>query len=193
MVDRGSDHDDPPVTVSVTGRVKPGRRAEYEEVLTGMIAAASRFPGHLGVNTFRPVDPETPEYRIVFKFNHESNLRRWMDSEERRRWLKRADELAEGPPRTQVVTGLETWFTLPRQQTITPPPPYKMALVTWLAIFPLITALFVLSEPILRQLPLVLRTAVLTAVTIPLMTWVVMPWMTRLFRRWLYPSERDGG
>jgi antibiotic biosynthesis monooxygenase (ABM) superfamily enzyme len=29
------------------------------------------------------------------------------------------------------------WFTLPRQ-TSAPPPPYKMAILTWVTIFPLI-------------------------------------------------------
>ena len=40
-----------------------------------------------------------------------------------------------GPMRTSFVTGLESWFTLPSQPGLVPPPPYKMALLTWLTIF----------------------------------------------------------
>ena len=36
--------------------------------------------------------------------------------------------------------------------------------------------------------PLLLRAAVLPVVLLSLMTYVVMPWLTRLFRGWLYPS-----
>jgi antibiotic biosynthesis monooxygenase (ABM) superfamily enzyme len=40
-------------------------------------------------------------------------------------------------------------------------------------------------------LPLVARLAVTTGVTVPLMTWVVMPRVTRLLHRWLYPGRRQ--
>jgi hypothetical protein len=37
--------------------------------------------------------------------------------------------------------------------------------------------------------PLVARLAITTAVTVPIMTWLVMPRVTRLLRRWLYPHS----
>ena len=57
--------------------------------------------------------------------------------------------------RTSFVTGLESWFTLPAQPGLAPPPPYKMALLTWITIFPLITAIVALTGPLLEGLPLV--------------------------------------
>lgn len=183
---------DPPVTVSISQSVKPGCETAFEEVLLGIIAAAMIFEGHLGVNVFRPTDLSSPEYRIIFKFDHMSNLGRWEESEVRREWLARLESLTLGPPETQILTGLETWFTLPTQQAIVLPPRYKMALLTWLGIFPLITMLLALLGPVwLNHLPLVLRTLVLTAVLIPLMTYVVMPWLTQLFAQWLYPSTHQ--
>lgn len=181
--------DDPPVTVCVSRRVKPGCEAAFEEVILGITKAAMAFEGHLGANIFRPSNPVNPEYRIIFKFDHMSNLRRWEKSQVRREWLARTEGLTLGEPATQILTGLETWFTLPAQPVVVPPPRYKMVLVTWLAIFPLITGLLALLGPVfLNQLPLVLRTLILTAVLIPLMTYVIMPRMTRLFAQWLYPS-----
>jgi antibiotic biosynthesis monooxygenase (ABM) superfamily enzyme len=91
--------------------------------------------------------------------------------------------------RTSFVTGLESWFTLPGRPGAPPPPPYKMALLTWITIFPLITGLVVVLGPLLEDLPLVLRLGITTAVAVPLMTWVVMPRVTRLLRRWLYPNR----
>jgi antibiotic biosynthesis monooxygenase (ABM) superfamily enzyme len=93
--------------------------------------------------------------------------------------------------RTQFLTGLEGWFTLPSQPGAPPPPPYKMAIVTWVTIFPLITLIVVASAPLLGSLPVVARLAIVTGVTVPLMTWVIMPRMTRLLRRWLYPGRPD--
>jgi antibiotic biosynthesis monooxygenase (ABM) superfamily enzyme len=65
-----------------------------------------------------------------------------------------------------------------------------MALLTWITIFPLITGIVVVTGPLLEGLPLALRLGITTAVAVPLMTWVVMPRVTRLLRGWLY-EPRD--
>src|SRR3712207_5970408 len=67
----------PPVTVTVTRRVKPGREAAFEAWLHGVIQAATAFPGHRGANVFRPADPEHPEYVLVFQFARQADLDRW--------------------------------------------------------------------------------------------------------------------
>jgi hypothetical protein len=178
-----------PVTTTVTRRVKPGHEAAYEGFLEGIIAAASRFPGHLGAQVFRTQTAAAGEYRIVYRFDSAAHLHAWLDSPEHAAWLERAEPHVIGPLQRQVLTGLESWFTLPSQPGL-PPPPYKMALVTWAAIFPLITGVVVATAPLVGGLPLVARLAVTTAVTVPLMTWVVMPRVTRLLHRWLYPDRR---
>jgi antibiotic biosynthesis monooxygenase (ABM) superfamily enzyme len=189
--DRGSAAGtNPPVTAVASRRVKRGREREFEEWVSGILAAANEFPGYLGSEVLRPGDaPGDDEYRIVFRFDRESNLRAWEISEERRRWLRKAEPLIH-EERVHVLTGLETWFTLPWKAGEPSPPRYKMALVTWLAVFPLITVILVLFGPLLGLLPMLLRTLVLTAVMVSLMTYVVMPRLTRLFSFWLYP-DRD--
>jgi antibiotic biosynthesis monooxygenase (ABM) superfamily enzyme len=176
-----------PVTTTVTRRVRPGHEALYEEFLEGIISAARRFPGHLGVEVFRP-QSAAGEYRTVYRFDSQEHLRAWLDSDEHAAWLERAEPHVIGPMRTSFVTGLESWFTLPDQPGAAAPPPYKMALLTWITIFPLITAIVALTGPTLKDLPLAVRLGITTALTVPLMTWVVMPRVTRLLHRWLYPG-----
>jgi antibiotic biosynthesis monooxygenase (ABM) superfamily enzyme len=89
--------------------------------------------------------------------------------------------------RTQFLTGLESWFTLPGRPGT--PRPYKMALLTWITICPLITLVVVALDPLLVQLALVPRLALTTAVTVPIMTWLVMPRVTRMLHGWLYPTR----
>jgi uncharacterized protein len=178
-----------PVTTTVTRRVKPGHEPFYDQFLAGINAAASRFPGHLGVEVFRPQTATAGEYRIVYRFDTGEHLRAWLDSDERAAWLERAEPHVIGPMRSRFVTGLETWFTLPDRPGAPPPPPYKMALLTWLTIFPLITLVVIALDPLLEKLDLVPRLAVTTAVTVPIMTWLVMPRITRLLRGWLYPQR----
>jgi hypothetical protein len=182
-----------PVTTTVTRRVKPGHEPFYDQFLEGIIAAASQFPGHLGVEVFRPESAAAGEYRIVYRFDTGEHLRAWLDSDERAAWVERAEPHVIGPMRTRFMTGLETWFTLPDRPNAPPPPAYKMALLTWITIFPLITLVVIALDPLLEKLDLVPRLAVTTVVTVPIMTWLVMPRITRLLRSWLYPTASPSG
>ncbi len=172
--------------------MKPGHEPFYEQFLNGIIAAASEFPGHLGVEVFRPESAIAGDYRVVYRFDTSEHLRWWLESEEHDAWVERAEPHVIGPRRTEFVTGLESWFTLPGRPGTTPPPPYKMALLTWITIFPLITGLAVALEPLLEDLPLVPSLGITTALAVPLMTWVVMPRVTLLLRAWLYPGPGSG-
>jgi len=180
--------DDPPVTVDVVQKIKPGCEAEFEQVLADLTEAAKAFEGHLGANIFRPSDPVNPEYRIVFKFDHLRNLRQWEASTIRRRLLERAKRLTVGESKWQTLTGLETWFTLATQQAIVPPPRYNMLAVNCLAAFPTINLINFLLQP-LPPLPPLLRVFIGMVLLLSLMTYVIMPRMTKLFAGWLYPKS----
>jgi antibiotic biosynthesis monooxygenase (ABM) superfamily enzyme len=137
-----------PVTTTVTRRVKPGHEAAYEGFLAGISGAARAFPGYLGVEIFRPSGSGPGgEYRTVYRFDTTQHLRAWLNSAEHAAWLARAEPHVAGPMRTQALTGLESWFTLPTQPGAPPPPRYKLALVTWATIFPLITLVVVAIAP----------------------------------------------
>jgi antibiotic biosynthesis monooxygenase (ABM) superfamily enzyme len=179
------------VTTSITTRVKPGHEAAFEHLLDGMAAAASRFAGYEGVEIYRPTGNGN-EYRIVYRFDADRSLRRWLNSQERESWLERGRIHFAAPMETQFLTGLESWFTLPSQQGQPPPAPYKMALLTWVTIFPIITVVVLLTTPWLAAVTVIPRLALTTAITVPLMTWVFMPRVTRIFAAWLYPDRLSG-
>jgi uncharacterized protein len=180
---------DPPVTAVASRRVKAGREAEFEEWVSGILGAANEFPGYLGSEVLRPSDNRDDEYRIIFRFDHASNLHAWENSEERQQWLRESRPLLHEKEKVHVLTGLETWFTLPTKLGEPAPPRYKMAIVTWLAVFPVVAVIFSLFGHWLALLPTLARTLVFTAVMVTLMTYVIMPRMTRLFSFWLYPDR----
>lgn len=177
-----------PVTAVITREVVPGREADFEAWLRGVIDAVARFTGNQGVTVIRPRGKRR-EYVLVVRFASFRDMRRWEESEERLGWLERAVALTARTPTLHTQTGLETWFTLPDEQAPPPPPArWRMAIVTWLAIYPLIVAIGGLLGPVLEPFPFWLRPLPTTLILIPLMTWVVMPQMTKLFWRLLYPT-----
>lgn len=178
--------DDPPVTVDVLQRVKPGFEGAFEQVVKNLIAAASSFEGHLGANVFRMGNSE---YRIVFKFDRISHLKQWESSAIRQRLLQQASQLTLDRGQISILTGLETWFTLPAQPGLPAPPRYKMVVLSGIAIFILLNLATAFLVPLLLPLPPLLRTLVVVLLMVSLMTYVVMPRLTKLFAKWLYPKR----
>jgi antibiotic biosynthesis monooxygenase (ABM) superfamily enzyme len=67
------------------------------------------------------------------------------------------------------------------------PPRYKLAIVTWLAVYPTITAMLAVFEPLgLLQTPMPVRTLLLTIVLVPLMVFVLVPILSRALAMWLW-------
>jgi hypothetical protein len=64
-------------------------------------------------------------------------------------------------------------------------PKYKMAIIIWLAIYPSINVLFLLIGDKLNALPLLLRTLIITGILIPLMVFILLPLLTKIFAKWL--------
>lgn len=176
---------DPPMTVLVSRRVAPERRADFEAAMRDITEAAVGFPGHLGVSIFRPAAGD-PDWRILFRFDRRSRLEAWRSDPATQALIARADALTEGEARVDTITGLETWFTL--EPGHKPPPRPRMAVVTWTALFPLVSLLLTLLQPVLQRVPFLLGTLLVTGLVTLLMTYVVMPRLTRLLRRWLFAA-----
>lgn len=125
------------------------------------------------------------EYVIIFRFDNYENLKVWMTSRDREYWLNQAQSLVESDPYVQQICGLEAWFSIPGQPLKTPPR-YKTALLTWAAVFILINLLSTFLVPLLRGLPHLIISLIVTILMVVLLTYVVMPRVSRLFRWWLY-------
>ncbi len=179
------------MTVLVTRRVRAGHEADFEQAANGMIAAATQFEGHLGGYLIKPDTPGGRLYQTLFAFDSDAHLRAWTTSAPRRAFLDRIAAISEGGDGLQILSGLETWFALPAARVRQPPPRYKMAVVTWMGIFPSVMAISALVAPWLAPIHPALSVLVVTALVTIAMTWAVMPALARLLAPWLYPAPAD--
>jgi antibiotic biosynthesis monooxygenase (ABM) superfamily enzyme len=197
----GKESEEGPVTLVVTRRAKPGKTEEFERWLDGFIHEAMKFEGHMGVNIIRPPHMSNLEYVIILRFDNFENLAKWEKSEIRKKWIEEGKDLTEGKAKVEKQTGLEFWFTpvidnvstvikeqkqLQQQQH---PPRYKMAIVVTGIIFILASVLIPQVEQATVGLPILLSTFVGVAIMVLLMTYVIMPSVTRLLRPWLLKKE----
>jgi uncharacterized protein len=175
------------VTTVVSRRVKPGKESEFERWAHGIIMAASYFPGHLSASVLH--DPDSHDYHVLFQFTDQARMDAWMGSDERDRWLAKVGGLMQEEQALQQTTGLETWFRLPTSNvpTMKPPPRWKMWAVSLVAIYPLVLLFLAFVAPHVTRWPLPARAALFPFVLLTLMTYVIMPIVTRIARRWLRP------
>ncbi len=165
-------------------RAKPGCEKAYEALVRGMQEAASHFPGYLSAAVIAP-DAPSGDYQIIQRFATVQDLERWNASEERAAWHERLRPVVESDPDYRLLTGLEVWFSPALVPARPPPPRWRMTVVTWLGIYPIVAFCLWFIAPLLASVPFLLRTAVITAIVVILMSYVVMPRLARWMGGWM--------
>jgi hypothetical protein len=173
-----------PVTVSIARKIVSGREADYEEWLKTLSAEAVEFPGHMGVNVIRP-PAGSREYVTIFRFDSYENSKAWEDSAIRKEWLERLDGIVEGEAEVRQGTGLEFWFSLP-ELPVARPSPHKMAFVLLIVVFVLVSTIRSVLSIYAAEWPMLGQVFVSVSCQVMLMTYVIMPRVTRLLQGWLY-------
>jgi antibiotic biosynthesis monooxygenase (ABM) superfamily enzyme len=182
-----------PITVVRIHYVKAGCEERFETELKKLMGVFSALPANLGISIFRPGKHNDGVYRVVYKFSSRDELDRWHDSAAYRAWLSTENELTIAPPGMNVLTGLETWFTLPGQHVVRPPKKHRQAIVTWIAVLPLSIIITILTNPFLETQSLLIQKIVFVSILVPVLTWLAMPALTQIFSRWLYELGDPAG
>ncbi|MGD1952453.1 MAG: antibiotic biosynthesis monooxygenase [Leptolyngbyaceae cyanobacterium] len=174
------------VTAVITHRVRAGRQDGYESWIKGISAAAREFAGHLAVSILRPQPDSPPDYEIVLQFDTCRHLDAWLKSDTRNGWIERVKPLIQEQESIQVLSGLESWFQLPKQPTPRPPKRYKQAILIWVGVMIVSLGVSPLIAPLLSFLPWLLKLAVNVAISVELLSYVIMPRLTQWFKGWLF-------
>ncbi|PTA43585.1 antibiotic biosynthesis monooxygenase [Micromonospora sp. RP3T] len=184
-----------PVTVAVSRRADPARTGEMVAWMRAGTALAESFPGFLGAGFVRSA-PGSAEWHVMYRFADADTLRGWEDSPQRHWWLSSAQGIVEHT-RVERRTGIEGWFDRPVDHVVetvgvaepatpTAPPRWKQAVTIWLAFFPLSLTATLLTARFVADVPLAGRTLLMTLVLTPLMTYLVLPRITRALHWWLH-------
>ena len=174
-----------PVTVTVARDVRVDRRESFEQWAAEVLGMAAEFPGNLGTSLLRP-GPGSTRYHLVYRFADGESLARWERSTERRAALQRVEHLTDRVDYAHVA-GLDSFFTALTPSR--PGPRWRMTVLTVAAVFAITLAFQLLVAPHVTSWPTAARLLVSAVVVVVLLGYVVMPLLSRLFRRWLHPSR----
>jgi antibiotic biosynthesis monooxygenase (ABM) superfamily enzyme len=178
------------VSVQVTARVNPGREEEYERTVSEVLAVAAGFPGHVRSDVVR-ADGEYGEYHVTVEFDTADHYRRWEGSVQRRESMAGLPGLLAESTEQRRFQGLDLWVVDPA--TPGTPPRWKIAIVTWLGIFPSVVILVCVVGLVIPPKSFLLwGNIVVTALCTLAMTYAVMPALTKLLARWLRAPGAPG-
>ncbi|MCO8120976.1 antibiotic biosynthesis monooxygenase [Stieleria sp. TO1_6] len=179
-------------TIFATAFPAAGKERQWEQAIGDLIRTASTFPGHQGSIFLRPESSDQTHYRVITKFDTVENMQRWYNSDERQEKVSQLEPFQQQPAEIQHLTGFEPWFTPPGDAPalVAAPPKYKMFVVVWIAVYATVLPLIGVLKPMTVSLPKLASSALLAAITVAMMTWIVMPLLTWLLSSWLYPSNQ---
>jgi antibiotic biosynthesis monooxygenase (ABM) superfamily enzyme len=188
-----------PITVAIERHVDPARITEATIWTQAGTDLAGRQPGYLGSGFVR-AGPDSDLWYMLYRFADSSSLSAWEHSAERQWWLESGQDFAT-TGRIERRTGIEGWFdapyaTLLADTTTAPaaPPRWKQSVSIWLGFYPthlLMTALISVLVPGVLTLWLPLRLLITTVVVTPIMTYLVLPFVTARLARWLHVPRRQ--
>jgi antibiotic biosynthesis monooxygenase (ABM) superfamily enzyme len=195
-----------PITVAIERRIDPSRTVEATSWMQAGTDLAAGFAGFLGSGWVRAGEGSDLWY-MLYRFRDIPTLEAWEDSPQRSWWLDSGRAFAS-EVRVERRTGIEGWFDAPFathveprhperpsapgtaavQQPIPPAPPrWKQAVTIWLGFFPtnLLASWLLGFIPGFAEWPLIARVLLATLLLTPVMTYAVLPWITRMLRPWL--------
>src|SRR2546421_8354178 len=137
-----------------------------------------------------PISPpgsDSREFGILRTFADEQERDDFYASSIFKAWEAKCQPLTEKDSwSARPLHGLEAWFRSPQS----PPPRWKMALATFLGVFPTAAILNLTLGAAIRPWPFILSSVVFNGCMVALLTWLIMPLVTRALHNWLHSNER---
>jgi antibiotic biosynthesis monooxygenase (ABM) superfamily enzyme len=176
-----------PIHVAITRRVRPGCEAQFQKALREFFRSSFAHGGVLGATMIVPATgTDSREFGIVRTFTNEEERDDFYDSQIFKAWEEKVVPLTESGSWTfRPLHGLEAWF----RSSQNPPPLWKMAIATFLGVFPTAAILSLTLGRAIQPWPFILGSTVFNAAMVALLTWIVMPLVTRALHGWLHPRE----
>lgn len=180
-----------PSTTVVRRRIRTGCEPDFERLMQEFIAYVLPQPGHLSISVIRPTAGSS-HYTVFNHFATAADRRQFTSTAEYKVWMQRLGEVTEDEPSIEELGGVAFWFTPDSNDVRRPPSKRKMAALTLLGVYPLSMLLPMAIVPATPTWPPLLRGLLIAALIVASLTWLVMPGLTRLFHRWIFPSDSKG-
>jgi uncharacterized protein len=179
-----------PIHIAITRRVRKERVGDFERALADFASRSLAEPGTRGVHCLHPPPGSgSREYGIMRSFASAEDRQAFYESSIYKDWLAQIEPMVEGEASYRELSGLEAWFRDPNGSQ---PPVWRMALLTWIAVWPVSMLVPAVIMPMLGpSFSPTLAAGIVAAGIVVVLTWVAMPLLVKAAHPWLHSSTHQ--
>lgn len=178
------------VTVVVSHPVAAERVDGFLAWQQRLIDTERTFPGFAGSELFPPVAGVQNNWTITFSFDTEEHLNGWLESSQRKELLEEGKEFDQFELH-RISNPFGSWFSHIRRRDGEGSAEWKTALSVLVGLYPTVVLLTLGISEIWPHGKLWETLLLGNALSVTLLTWVVMPLVTRALAFWLEPDSKQ--
>ena len=176
-------------SVVINHHILDGKQKQYEDWLNEIGPICRSFTGNIDWQIIRPIPNLTFTYTVIIRFDTIENLKKWMESEERKNLIEKAKPFLVKGDKYLIRSGLDFLFETENEKQKVPVR-WKQYLVTWSAIYPLSLLIPIIILPILKTVNFpenkFINSLFVSGCIVFIMVYWLMPNYTKLIKKWLY-------
>ena len=181
------------VTVVVSHPVAAADEEDFLAWQQRVTDAERQFDGFRGAELFRPVPGVQSEWTALYRFDSDEHLNAWLESPQRERLLDQGKRFKEFRLH-RISSPFGSWFEPPKGEGAGEgPAQWKTALSVLAGLYPTVVLLTLAIGAIWPGAQLWVSLLVGNILSVSLLTWAVMPVVTRALRFWLAAEDGRAG
>lgn len=172
----------------ISTHVAPGLESRFRRWTATIQQAQATFPGYRGTYIQAP-SAKQAHWTTLVRFATSAELDAWLASPERRKLIAQGDSVVSAWHSHRMPDAFAGWFQA--GDGTAPPPAWKQSMVVLLALFPVVMAELSFLSPMLAGLNSALATFIGNAISVAILSWLLVPPLIRALGWWLTPKA-DG-
>jgi antibiotic biosynthesis monooxygenase (ABM) superfamily enzyme len=175
------------VAAVISSMVKPGLEEGYFAWLNVIQTEQALSPGYQGTFLQMQKTGESSLWTTMLRFSTQEGLEEWMVSKRRLELVEQSKKFISSESIKRMTSSFPGW--LPVDESGESPANWKAAALVLLGLYPIVCLQIRFLSPALANVNGALGNFIGNTMSVALVTWMTMPFLTNVFGKWLLPPK----